>query len=71
MSPREILSTRSRAYRELGLAEQNVTEDDLLDLMVKEPTLLRRPILIGRGGSAVGFNQERYEELTAAEGSVT
>ncbi len=66
LTPTVVLSTRSRAYRERGLAERAFTNDELLDLMVEEPTLLRRPIAIGAGGSVVGFNRAGLEQLLAA-----
>ncbi len=67
MKPSDVLSTRSRAYKELGLAQRTFGEDELLDLMVQEPTLLRRPLVIAPTGTAVGFNQKRLQELTSAE----
>lgn len=67
LRPSEVLSTRSRAYRDLGLAEKQLSEDELLDLMVQEPTLLRRPLIVGPSGALVGFNQKQLEALTAAD----
>jgi len=67
LTPRRALSTRSRAYRELGLAEREVGDDELLDLMVDEPTLLRRPLVLGKGGAVVGYRRPELEALTGAE----
>lgn len=66
-SPSDMLSTRSRAYRDLSLADRQPTDDELLDLMVREPTLLRRPLAIGAGGSVVGFNAIELTDLAATE----
>lgn len=63
LTPFEVLSKRSRAYRSLGLAERQLSDDELLDLMIEEPTLLRRPLIISPAGVAVGFNQTRLHEL--------
>jgi arsenate reductase-like glutaredoxin family protein len=63
LTPGEVLSKRSRAYKALGLAERQLSDDELLDLMVEEPTLLRRPLIISPGGVAVGFNQKQLQEL--------
>jgi arsenate reductase len=70
LTPREALSKRSRAYKELGLADRELSDDDLLDLMVAEPTLIRRPIVIGRGGSSIGFNRAELDVLVQAEDEV-
>jgi arsenate reductase-like glutaredoxin family protein len=63
LTPTEVLSKRSRAYKALGLAERELSDDELLDLMVQEPTLLRRPLIISPSGVEVGFNQKRLQEL--------
>ncbi len=62
----DVISTRAKAYRERGLAEQPLGDDELLDLMLEEPTLLRRPIAIGPGGSVVGFYRAGLERLAEA-----
>jgi arsenate reductase len=59
-----VLSTRSTAYRTLGLADKSPSEDELLDLMVAEPTLLRRPLVITLAGeSVVGFRADALRDL--------
>lgn len=59
----DALSTRSRAYSALNLADRHLTDDELLDLMVKEPTLLRRPLVLGHGKAVVGFNASGIRAL--------
>jgi arsenate reductase (glutaredoxin) len=61
--PSEVLSKRSNAYKDLGLAEREVSEEELLALMVEHPTLLRRPIVVKDGEAVVGFNKEKIEAL--------
>ena len=64
LKPSEVLSKRSTAYRSLGLAEQAPSEDELLDLMVEQPTLLRRPLVLNsEGQSVVGFNARALQDL--------
>ena len=41
----ELISTRGRKYKELGLAGQRLSDDEWYRLIEKEPRLLRRPIL--------------------------
>ena len=64
LTPREALSTRSRAYRDLGLAARDVSDDELLDLMVAEPTLLKRPLVVTPAGSVLGYKKAELERLT-------
>jgi regulatory protein spx len=56
-TPREMLSTRSIPYRELGLAEKNPGDGELLDLMAEYPALIRRPIVVIDGQAQIGLNQ--------------
>lgn len=50
--PREALRTREKRYKELGLADEGVSDDAILDAMAEHPELLQRPIVV-RGGRAV------------------
>ena len=48
----EILRTKEPIYKELKLAQQNPSEDELVDLMVEHPDLIQRPI-IEKGSKAM------------------
>jgi arsenate reductase len=52
LSPREVLRTKEDIYHELGLAKTNLSDDELLDLMIKHPDLIQRPI-VARGEKAI------------------
>lgn len=52
MKPRELLRTSEAIYRELGLGKKELSDDQLLSLMVKHPDLIQRPI-VERGDRAV------------------
>jgi arsenate reductase (glutaredoxin) len=68
MKPSEVLSKRSKAYRELGLADRDVSEDELLELMASNLTLLRRPIVVKDGEAVIGFNENEIESLIEKSG---
>ncbi len=63
LSAHDVLSTRAGKYREFGLDQREVSEDELLQLMTDEPTLLRRPLVKRGSRSVVGFNQSELESL--------
>lgn len=66
LRPREILSRRSRAYKELiGDREAGLTDGELVALLVAEPTLLRRPLVAAGGRAVVGFDREAIRALAA------
>jgi arsenate reductase len=52
LAPREILRTSEGVYRELGLGKADISDDELIALMLKYPDLIQRPI-IERGERAV------------------
>jgi len=49
---RELLRTSESIYRELGLGKKELSDDEIIPLMVKHPDLMQRPI-VERGERAV------------------
>jgi arsenate reductase (glutaredoxin) len=52
IAPRELLRTSEAIYRDLGLAKKDLSNDQIVSLMVKHPDLIQRPI-VERGNRAV------------------
>jgi len=52
MKPSEILRKKEKIYKELKFAEKNYTEEQVLDLMIKYPDLVQRPI-VEKGTKAI------------------
>lgn len=52
MSPRDLLRKTEDIYKQLGLSKADVSDDELIKLMVKHPDLIQRPI-VERGNKAV------------------
>lgn len=52
LSPRDVLRTKEVIYQELGLGRKQLSDDELLDLMVQHPDLIQRPI-VEKGGQAM------------------
>lgn len=63
MSPRQLMRTGEATYKELQLAKREVGDDELIQLMVKHPDLIQRPI-VERGARAVlGRPVENIREI--------
>jgi arsenate reductase (glutaredoxin) len=63
LAPRELLRKGEAAYRELGLADTETTDDEIIRAMVEHPELIQRPI-VERGSRAVlGRPTENIREL--------
>ena len=56
----DFVSTRSPVFKERPLPK---SKKEAIDLMMKNPNLIRRPILISGGKVTFGFDKERYNEL--------
>ena len=52
IAPRELLRKDEAVYRELGLGQREVSDDELIRLMIAHPDLMQRPIVV-RGDRAV------------------
>ena len=52
ITPRELLRTSETIYRELELSKKDLSDDEIISLMVKHPDLIQRPI-VERGDRAV------------------
>ena len=55
-----IFARRSPSLKKLGLADKQLTDDEMVNLMLQEPKLVRRPLLkvgdklmVGAGAAAV------------------
>jgi len=54
-------------FRELGLDERDVGEDELLDAMIANPILINRPIVVTRTSVRLCRPSETVNELLAHE----
>lgn len=63
LSPRTVLSTRSRPYTALGLAGRDLSDDEIVELMSEYPALLRRPIVVRNGKAVIGLNPTAIVKL--------
>ena len=52
MRPRDLLRTREPIYKTLKIGESTLTDDEILDLMVRYPDLIQRPI-VEKGSRAI------------------
>jgi arsenate reductase len=65
MPAADLLRTGEPVYRELKLAERKSTmrEAELIDLMIKHPDLMQRPIIERGNRAVIGRPTEKIREL--------
>jgi arsenate reductase (glutaredoxin) len=54
LKPRQLMRSNEAEYRELGLDSAELSDDQLIEAMVRTPKLIERPIVLCNGKAAVG-----------------
>ena len=63
IEPRELLRKDEKIYRDLDLARRQVSDGELIRLMVENPDLIQRPIVVKGNKAVLGRPPESVEEL--------
>lgn len=63
MRPRDLLRSREDIYRKLELAKRDLSDDDVLDLMVAHPDLIQRPIVEKGSRAILARPAERLKDI--------
>lgn len=63
ITPRELMRTGEQAYREQGLDNPELTDDELIDAMHRIPKLIERPIVLANGKARIGRPPESIIEI--------
>lgn len=58
-----LFSKRAMKYRQMGLHEQQLSDDDLVRLMAEEYTFVTRPVIVRGDRATAGFSAKRVDEL--------
>ena len=60
---RDLLRTGEDAYKEMGLQDPEVSEDDIIAAILKHPILMERPIVVTNGRAKIGRPPEAVLEI--------
>ena len=63
MRPRDLLRTREPIYARLKLGERDLSDDAIVDLMVRHPDLIERPIVEKGSRAILARPAERLKEI--------
>ena len=58
-----VLSSRSPAYKERNLGARKLSKKEAIDLMLEEPNLMRRPLVLGKNMTLFGYDAAKYDLL--------
>lgn len=59
MRPRDLMRTKGDLYAELGLSRPDLSDEQLLDILVRHPVLVERPIVVSPLGTRLCRPKER------------
>ncbi len=60
---RLMLRSKEKEYKELNIADESKTQDEIIDLVVANPKLIERPIVTKDGHAAIGRPIDKVIEL--------
>jgi len=63
MKPRELMRKGEKEYKELGLNDESLTDEQLIQAMVAHPRLIERPIVIKDDKAALGRPPEQVLDI--------
>ena len=63
LSARQLLRTKEEIYKTLRLGERDLTDDQIVDLMVKHPDLIQRPIVEKGARAILARPAERLKDI--------
>lgn len=58
----DAFAWNSPSFKDLGLTATELDDDRMLELMVQEPRLIRRPLVSAEGRLVIGASQKALEE---------
>ncbi len=61
--PRELLRKNEAIYKELGISKKELSEAEIIDLMIKHPDLIQRPIVVKDNKVILARPAETIEKL--------
>ena len=59
----DFINKRSPAYKERGLEGRKLTKAEAIRLMMEEPNLIRRPLLLAGKRTVFGYDEHKYDDL--------
>lgn len=57
------LNTRTPLYREKGMKQKPPSKDEAIELILRDPNLLKRPVIIKGKRKLTGFNEAEVKQL--------
>lgn len=63
LEPRELMRKREKEYKDSGADNPDLSREQLIQLMVRYPKLIERPIVVSNGKAVIGRPPERALDI--------
>jgi arsenate reductase len=63
LEPRQLMRTKEAEYKALGLDDESLSREALIEAMVNHPKLIERPIVVHDGKAAIGRPPETVLDI--------
>lgn len=63
LQPLELMRRKESIFRELDLASKDLAHDDAIAVMIENPVLIERPIVVKGSKAVIGRPPENVQEL--------
>jgi arsenate reductase len=63
ISPKDLLRKNEKIYKDLNLSHKDLSDSQIIDLMIKHPDLIQRPIVDGKGKVILARPAEEIKKI--------
>jgi len=63
LQPRQLMRTHEAEYKDNNLADESLSQEQLIEAMIQFPKLIERPIVVCNGKAAIGRPPETILEI--------
>lgn len=63
MGPRQLIRSREPEFKEAGLDDPLLSDRQLIEIMIEDPILIERPIVLAHGKAALGRPPEKVLDI--------
>lgn len=63
LEPIELMRRKEAAFRDLDLANRSLSRDEAITVMIENPVLIERPIVVKGSNAVIGRPPENVQEL--------
>lgn len=62
-----LVNRQGRKWKTLGLADKNLSDNDLFEVLLEHQTMIKRPVINHEGSIMVGFDEESLQDFLETE----